>query len=99
MLLLTVSPRRILIGGGVGMGQSHLFLMIRAHCAELRAGYLPDLNASALEDIIKQPSLGTDAGPMGAVALGLLANATRSKERREGKDGFSKCRCRWSPEH
>lgn len=76
MLLLTVSPRRILIGGGVGMGQSHLFPMIRAHCAELLAGYLPDLNASALEDIIKQPSLGTDAGPMGAVALGLLANAT-----------------------
>src|SRR3546814_5529529 len=55
MLLLTVSPRRILIGGGVGMGQSHLFPMIRAHCAELLAGYLPDLNASALEDIIKQP--------------------------------------------
>src|SRR3546814_15258741 len=35
MLLLTVSPRRLLIGGGVGMGQSHLFPMIRAHCAAI----------------------------------------------------------------
>src|SRR3546814_14233756 len=92
MLLLTVSPRRILIGGGVGMGQSHLFPMIRAHCAELLAGYLPDLNASALEDIIKQPSLGTDAGPMGAVAIGLRAKATPLGRRRaEGRGGNRGC--------
>ena len=71
MLILTLSPERILIGGGVGMGQSQLLPMIRAGTVEILGGYVAGVTAERLEEMIRAPGLGDLAGPLGAVALGL----------------------------
>ena len=73
VLLLTTAPHRILIGGGVGLSRSFLLPVIRSHVVELLAGYLPHITARSAQDIIVQPGLGADAGPLGAIALGAAA--------------------------
>lgn len=73
VLLLTTAPHRILIGGGVGLSRSFLLPVIRSHVVELLAGYLPHITARSGQDIIVQPGLGADAGPLGAIALGAAA--------------------------
>jgi fructokinase len=65
MLVVTLSPRRILIGGGVGLAQAQRLPAIRAATMQRLAGYLPD----RLDDMIDLPALGADAGPLGAIAL------------------------------
>lgn len=72
-LILTVSPERIVIGGGVGCGQPHLIPRIRERTAEILAGYLPSLTRTALDALIVPPALGDEAGPLGAVSLAGLA--------------------------
>ncbi|SFR76957.1 ROK family protein [Sphingomonas jatrophae] len=73
ILLLTASPQRILIGGGVGAGVPHLLPRVRAATAAKLASYLDEVDAAALDRIIVPPALGDDAGPLGAVALALDA--------------------------
>ncbi|MFM9827409.1 MAG: ROK family protein [Sphingomonas sp.] len=68
-VLLTMSPQRILIGGGVAQGQPDLLIKIRSGIADRLAGYLHGVDAHTLEQIITPPALGADAGPLGAVAL------------------------------
>lgn len=68
-LILTLSPQRILIGGGVGLGAGFPLAAIRRRTAELLAGYVEGVDADALEAIIQPPALGDRAGPLGAVAL------------------------------
>lgn len=70
-LLLTLSPQRILIGGGVGIGAPHLLPAAIARVPHLLGGYLPDLDAATLADTIRIAGLRDRAGPMGAVALAL----------------------------
>lgn len=65
--LLTLSPQRIILGGGV-MHQAALFPLIRAEVARLINGYLP-----LGEDLIGPPQLGDNAGVLGAIALALQA--------------------------
>jgi fructokinase len=72
-LILTLSPQRILIGGGVGMGKPFLFPMIRAATLESLGGYVAGVTPYSLSRIIRQPALGDRAGPLGAIALGLAA--------------------------
>lgn len=72
-LVLTVSPERILIGGGVGQGNPGLLPVIRARTIELLNTYVAGIDADA---IIRSPALGDRAGPLGSIALGLLALAT-----------------------
>ncbi len=72
-LILTLSPQRILIGGGVPTGKPFLFPMIRAAVEARLGGYVAGLDAAALAGIIRPPALGDRAGPLGAVALGLGA--------------------------
>lgn len=72
-LLLTLSPQRILIGGGVGIGAPHLLPAAIAMVPELLGGYLPDLDAATLADTVRIAGLGERAGPLGAVALALDA--------------------------
>lgn len=72
-LILTLSPRRIILGGGV-MHQPHLFPMIREEVARFLNGYVQC--AEIVNDIrhfIVPPGLGDNAGLMGALALGLTA--------------------------
>ena len=72
-LILTVSPQRILIGGGVGIGQAFLFPMIRDATAVRLKGYVAGLDRAALDTLITPPALGDQAGPLGAIALGLAS--------------------------
>jgi len=73
MLLLTMAPDRILIGGGVMQSRRQLLDPIRSRTAHLLAGYLPGAHAPGLATIIQSPALGELAGPLGAVALAYRA--------------------------
>ena len=65
-LVLTTLPQRILIGGGVAVGQPQLPALIRDHLRTSMNGYGP---AHGLEDLIGNPGLGDRAGPCGSLAL------------------------------
>lgn len=71
--VLTLSPQKIVMGGGV-MKQSHLFPLIRAKVQKLLNGYVqhPSLNAG-IDSYIVPPGLGDNAGLTGAIGLAKLA--------------------------
>jgi fructokinase len=72
-LVLTTSPRRIVMGGGV-MSQLRLLPMIRARLKELLHGYVDRPQVlDRLDEFIVAPALGAQAGVLGALALGLDA--------------------------
>lgn len=77
LLILTLSPERIVIGGGVMQNRPSLLPRIHARTSKFLAGYVAGLDARALEGLIVPPALGADAGPLGAVALafGALSGA------------------------
>lgn len=71
--ILTLSPQRIVMGGGV-MDQRHLFPMIRSRVQKTLNGYVQ--HPSILQNIeayIVPPGLGDRAGVMGAIALAMDA--------------------------
>lgn len=72
-LMLTLSPQRILIGGGVFSTRAALFDRLRVRTADLLGGYLAGVGAAELAEIIVPPGLGDMAGPLGAVALAYRA--------------------------
>jgi fructokinase len=59
--ILTLSPQRVILGGGV-MGQAHLFALLEAQLAKLLNGYVepPEIVA---------PELGNRSGVLGGVVL------------------------------
>lgn len=67
--ICTLSPRRIILGGGV-MRQAHLFPRIRKEALALLNGYIqaPEI-LERMEEYIVAPALGGDAGVLGAIAL------------------------------
>lgn len=68
-LILVMSPKRIILGGGV-MAQAQLFPMVQAKVLALLNGYIKA--PSILEHIseyIVPPGLGSRAGVLGAIAL------------------------------
>lgn len=69
MLMLTLSPRRIVVGGGVSARQPQLLAMASALVPGLLAGYLGPVDAAALAGCIVASVLGNDAGPTGALVL------------------------------
>jgi fructokinase len=73
--ICTLSPQRILIGGGV-MDQSHLFPMIRHKVQTLLNGYVqsPEI-LERIDEYILPPALGGQAGVLGAIALAQEAQA------------------------
>ena len=75
-LILTVSPQKILLGGGVGLGAPHLLAAAIERVPALLNGYFPDVDLAVLEQTIRPAGLGAQAGPMGAVALAIDAAAT-----------------------
>lgn len=71
-LILSLSPQKIILGGGV-MNQAALFPLIRAQVVHLLNGYIatPPLLAGA-EEYIVPPGLGGRSGVLGAIALARL---------------------------
>ncbi len=81
--ICTLSPQRIIIGGGV-MQQPHLFFTIRKELAALLNGYIqtPEL-MDRLDSYIVPPKLGNRAGVLGALVLAeraLNSRQSRSKD-------------------
>lgn len=72
-LLLTLSARLVLFGGGVSTARPFLLPLIRRNVLERLGGYLAVVTEETVDDIIRAPGLGQDAGPMGALALALRA--------------------------
>jgi fructokinase len=73
-LVLTTSPRRIVMGGGV-MSQLRLLPMIRARVKDLLHGYVDRPQVlDRLDEFIVAPALGAQAGVLGALALGIDAS-------------------------
>ncbi len=71
--ILTLSPRRIILGGGV-MQREFLFPKIRQNVQKQLNGYV--VHKNILEDIdnyIVPPALGNRSGSLGAIALASLA--------------------------
>ncbi|MBP1919793.1 ROK family protein [Youngiibacter multivorans] len=70
--ILILSPKRIVVGGGV-MHRGHVLGMVRRYVRELLGGYLRTPELEDLDSYIVYPELGNDAGIKGAIALGLSA--------------------------
>jgi fructokinase len=79
-LVCTLSPERILIGGGV-MRQSQLYEMIRRAVGRILGGYVEKVPE------IGPPQLGELAGVLGALALAEGKNHLRQDHQRHGIDG------------
>lgn len=82
-LVLTLSPQRVIMGGGV-MKQDRLYSLVRAEVQRLLNGYvhLPAL-LDGIATTIVPPALGDRAGVLGAIALareacGLDASSARA---------------------
>jgi fructokinase len=65
----TISPQRVIIGGGV-MAKTHLYHLIKQHVLESLNNYVraPRILES-IDDYIVPPSLSNDVGVLGALAL------------------------------
>lgn len=73
-LIMTVSPQRILLGGGV-MQREILYPMVRHETMRLLGNYIQHpLLADELETYITAPALFPDSGLVGAYLLGLRAS-------------------------
>jgi fructokinase len=70
--ICTLSPQRIVLGGGV-MDQAHLFPLVRRKTRELLNGYVqsPEI-IERIDRYIVPPGLGNRAGVLGAIALAEL---------------------------
>lgn len=72
-LILTNSPEKIILGGGV-MQQAQLYPLIHAEVRRNLNGYvLADEIVHDIENYIVSPGLGTQSGLCGALALGIRA--------------------------
>lgn len=72
-IITTMSPQRIIMGGGV-MQQGHLFPLVRSKVQSLLNRYIQ--RSAIIEDIdqyIVPPSLGGRSGVLGAIALAEMA--------------------------
>lgn len=72
-LVLTLSPQRIILGGGVGQTPG-LIEATRAAMLDRLGGYAPE--AVACDQFLCAPHLGQDAGIVGALCIAELGNAS-----------------------
>lgn len=78
--VLTLSPQRIVLGGGV-LRQERLFPRIRQELAELLNGYVraPEVTRD-LDQYVVPPRLGGRAGVLGGLVLAEQAYARLERE-------------------
>lgn len=69
MLLLTLAPERIVVGGGVARRQPHLLPRALARIAGLMAGYFEPLNSRSVDGIIVASPADFEAGPHGSLIV------------------------------
>ena len=68
-IVCIASPHRVIVGGGV-IQRPQLLPMVRARLRDLVGGYLDTpLLGIDIDDYVVSPSLGDDAGVLGAIAL------------------------------
>lgn len=76
--ILTLSPRKIILGGGV-MQRGFLFPKVRWRVRELLNGYVSNKSLlEHIEDYIVPPGLGNQSGSLGAIALAMQIDKTKS---------------------
>ena len=68
-IVLTATPRRIFLGGGVISAQPQLFPIIRRELVASLAGYVSSPVLDRIDEYVVPPGLGTLAGPLGPIAL------------------------------
>jgi len=73
-ILLTVSARRILFGGSVAMSRPFLLPRVHRRLVERLGSYLPFLTSESVGQIVRPAGLGTEAGPLGSIALAQAAS-------------------------
>lgn len=73
-ILLTTSARRILFGGSVALSRAFILPWVRETVVAQLGSYLPFVTSDSVADIIQPAGLGTDAGPLGAIALAQAAS-------------------------
>ncbi|WP_439571139.1 ROK family protein [Sphingomonas sp.] len=73
-ILLTTSARRILFGGSVALSRAFILPWVRQIVVAQLESYLPFVTTEAVDEIIQPAGLGTDAGPLGAIALAQTAS-------------------------
>jgi len=79
--ICTLSPQRIILGGGV-MEQQQLFPLIRQKVTDLLNGYVQSpYILERIDDYIVPPGLGNQAGVLGAIGLAQQAAAVANFER------------------
>jgi len=71
-LVLTVSPQRIIIGGGV-MSQDRLFPLVRQRMQHWLAGYVDRPEILGADRYLVPPALGAQSGVLGALKLAVSA--------------------------
>ena len=76
-IVLTATPRRIFIGGGVANAQHQLFPIIRRELEDSLNGYVSSPELDDLETYVVSPGLGDLAGPLGPIALAADAAAAK----------------------
>ena len=74
-LTLTGVPRRIVLGGGVMTGNDRLFPRLRVALGDSLAGYVQTPELGDLDSYVVPAALGGNAGPLGAIVLGMMALA------------------------
>lgn len=81
-MVLTTSPKRIFLGGGVPAAQAHLFGRIQQDLKRSLNGYVEARELDqGLAQYIVPPGLGTMAGPLGALALAADAETGAAKQK------------------
>lgn len=84
-VILMLSPKKVILGGGV-MNQQQLFPLIRSEVCKNLNGYVQSEEIlDRIDSYIVPPGLGENAGLAGALALGLKA----LKQSRNSSDAFA----------